>query len=366
MHDIDLIAADRRAFRQAIRDGAPYRPLYVKLKLVWRCNLRCAMCRHWRDDSAPALPTTAFLPVIDELAELGCRKLHLSGGEPTLRRDLERLIERAGGHGLRVSMTTNATTVNARRAESLINAGLRRVNVSIDSPDPAIHDRLRGVAGSWARAVAGFRELRRRLKKGRMRINTVISPANYPSLKELPRWAALLGADAVNLIPLDPHTDDLHGLSAEQIRDYNATVAPVLAREGTRLGLLAHPAQAYPFGRGQPDLDEAAGARYAQGFYDRHRCYAPWTHCLIDHAGRVSTCCMAPGRPFLGDLRKASLRAVWTGPAYRALRAQQTLPLLPACRHCDMFLDQNRRLHGLLEGAPWRRWWSRMQRLAAR
>ncbi|MCP5425239.1 MAG: radical SAM protein [Gammaproteobacteria bacterium] len=363
MHDIALIAADRRAFRQAVRLAGPYRLLYAKIKLVWPCNLRCAMCRHWREDTAEPLATAAWLPVLDELAELGCRKLHFSGGEPTLRRDLERLVERATRQGIRVSMTTNATAVTDGRAESLVRAGLRRVNISIDSPDPTLHDRLRGVDGCWSRTVAGFRALRQKLKKGRMRINTVISAANYLSLTALPRWASLLGADALNLIPLDPHTDELQGLNAEQIRDFNATVAPVLAREGIRFGLLADPAQAYPFGCGSHELDESARARYARGYYDRHRCYAPWTHCLIDHAGRVSTCCMTPGKPVLGDLRQESLRTIWTGPAYRRLREHRTPPLLPACRHCDMFLEQNRQLQTLLDGPGW---WAPVRRLFLR
>ncbi|MEZ5582678.1 MAG: radical SAM protein [Candidatus Competibacteraceae bacterium] len=362
MHDTKLITADPSIFRHAVKSAVPYRPLYVKLKLVWRCNLRCAMCRHWREDSAEALPTEAFLPVIDELAELGCRKLHLSGGEPTLRRDLERLIARASEQGIRVSMTTNATAITAKRADSLVAAGLRRANVSIDSSDPVIHDRLRGVEGSWARTVAGFRELRSRLKKGRLRINTVISADNYLSLKLLPLWASVLGADELNLIPLDAHTDELVGLNRDQIHTFNIQIAPTLAAEGVRLGLLSHAGLAYPFGREDSELKHSKTGDYARGFYERHRCYAPWAHCLIDHAGRVSTCCMTPGKPFLGDLRQQSFSEIWYGPAYRALRAHQALPLFPTCRQCDMFLEQNRRLHDLVKSSPLQRWLSRWPR----
>ena len=60
MHDPALIAADASAFRAAVRAGRPYRPLYVKLKLVWDCNLRCEMCLHWRARSDPP-PTVVWL-----------------------------------------------------------------------------------------------------------------------------------------------------------------------------------------------------------------------------------------------------------------------------------------------------------------
>ncbi|MCK7579643.1 MAG: radical SAM protein [Chromatiales bacterium] len=142
MHDPTLIVADAVAFRAAVREGRPYRPLYVKLKLVWDCNLRCGMCLHWREGSDPSLPTAAWLALIDELAQRGCRKLHLSGGEPTLDRDLDAIIAHAAGQGMRVTMTTNATTLAPQRAARLVAAGLRRANVSLDSPDPAVHDRL--------------------------------------------------------------------------------------------------------------------------------------------------------------------------------------------------------------------------------
>lgn len=359
MHDPALIAADAGTFRLAVREGRPYRPLYVKLKLVWECNLRCGMCLHWRERSDPPLPAATWLALIDELAQLGCHKLHLSGGEPTLHRDLESLITRASGQGIRVTLTTNATTLNPQRAARLVSAGLRKANISLDSPDPAIHDRQRGVAGGWRKTVAGFRALRDCLPPGRLRLNTVITPLNYPTLADLPALAAELGAGSLNLIPLDAHTPEFGPLNREQIADFNARIAPVLARDGRRLGLLKTVADAYPFGR-SPE-EQAAGARghYARGYYDRHRCHAPWAHALIDHAGRVSTCCMTPRQPALGDLKAESFAAIWQGPAYAALRRSPTLPLFPACRECDMFLEQNRRLDRLVTGSVLRRWLAR-------
>lgn len=356
MHNLALIAADATAFRTAVREGQSYRPLYVKLKLVWDCNLRCSMCLHWREHSDPPLPTAAWLALIDELAQLGCRKLHFSGGEPTLDRDLTLLVARVAERGIRATMTTNATTLTPRRAARLVAAGLRRANVSLDSPDPAIHDRQRGVAGSWRKTVAGFQALRDCWPPGRLRINTVVTALNYSSLAELPGWAAELGAAQLNLIPLDAHTPELGAMTAAQIADFNARIAPVLAREGRRLGLLPSVADAYPFGRSPAEREASTRGCYARGYYDQHRCYAPWTHALIDHAGRVSACCMTPRQPTLGDLREQSFAAIWGGAVYAALRRSRSLPLFPACRQCDMFLDQNRRLDGLLADSAPGRW----------
>lgn len=349
MYALDDIAVDAANFRLAVQQGQPYKPLYVKLKLVWTCNLRCAMCNHWRDDRDHPLELRQFKPIIDDLAALGCRKIHVSGGEPTLYPELPDLVRYITGHGIRVNMTTNGTLLTRDRARALAEAGLTAANISIDSPDPRLHDKIRGVKGSWKRTVKGFRRLRRRLKKGNLRLNTVVGRLNYASLVGLPELAAELGANGLNLIPLDDHTGKLSQLNKHQIRDYNARIAPVIAEKGLALGLFTHPGQAYPFGQTPDEVNLSRSGEYALGYYDRHPCFAPWTHALIDHVGLVKVCCMLRDKPVLGDLRQQSFREVWEGATYAALRDPHQLPLFAACRRCDDFLAENQQMATLLQ-----------------
>lgn len=353
MNDIDAIARDGLAFRRAVRRGLPYKPLYVKLKLVWACNLRCAMCNHWRDGAAAPLDLAFYESLTDELAELGCQKIHLTGGEPLLRPDLERLVARIADRGMRPTATTNGTLLTGDRARALVEAGLRNVNVSLDSPDPAVHDRVRGVPGAWRKTVAGLQHLRAWLKTGRLQINTVIGPLNYATLDRLPDLAVALGVDRLNLIPLDEHTPDLQRLDRAQIEDYNRRIAPAIARKALAAGLLASEADAYPFGRSHADLDFSSAGRYARGYYGDRPCFAPWTHALVDHRGRVSVCCMLPNKPVIGDLRRSSFREIWEGDAFAALRRTRDLPLFEACRTCDMFAEPNRRLAATIDRPAW-------------
>jgi radical SAM protein with 4Fe4S-binding SPASM domain len=111
--------------------------------------------------------------------------------------------------------------------------------------------------------------------------------------------------------------------------------------------LIRHRREAYPFGRSGGAVRAGERGHYARGYYDRHRCYAPWTHALVDHVGRVSVCCMSVNRPVMGDLRVQSFAEVWQGAAYTALRSCAQMPPLEACRHCDMFLAHNRKLEKL-------------------
>jgi MoaA/NifB/PqqE/SkfB family radical SAM enzyme len=112
---------------------------------------------------------------------------------------------------------------------------------------------------------------------------------------------------------------------------------------------MTHERQAYPFGRTREQMARARRGQYALGWYDRHPCFAPWTHSLIDFNGLVYVCCMtreqiAP----LGDLKQASFTAIWTGPGYQAIRQMMHPPALAPCRRCDDFLEENRRLYELV------------------
>jgi MoaA/NifB/PqqE/SkfB family radical SAM enzyme len=307
------------------------------------------MCNHWREEVEPPLSTAFWCHVVDDLAQLGTQKIHLTGGEPTLKPDLEDLIAHITTRRIRVTMTSNATLITPKRARSLTQAGLQRINISLDSPDPSIHNQIRGVSEAWEKAVAGFRALRPYLKKGRMQINTVVSATNYKSLIHLPELARQLKADRIHLIPLDPHTPEINVMTPAQIQEYNREVGPLIARWGLAYGVLQNREEAFPFGIKLRDIQASAEGLYARGYYDHHPCFAPWSHALIDHVGQVKICCMMPHDPILGDLRQHSFRDIWTGFAYQQLRQKETFPLMQACRRCDMFLKQNRQLLQLVK-----------------
>jgi GTP 3',8-cyclase len=115
---------------------------YVRLSVTDRCDLRCRYCM---SEAMSFLPRKAILS-LEELAELasafvarGVKRIRLTGGEPLGRRgidDLAHAIGRHLGHGLEeLTLTTNATRL-ADHAEALVDAGVRRINVSLDSCDP--------------------------------------------------------------------------------------------------------------------------------------------------------------------------------------------------------------------------------------
>jgi MoaA/NifB/PqqE/SkfB family radical SAM enzyme len=95
--------------------------------------------------------------VLRECLDLGVQVVTLTGGEPLLRDDLEDLIASVPADEAVTLVFTNAHGLDPDRARSLKEAGLFGVHVSLDSPDPATHDRLRGFEGAFARVERGVR-----------------------------------------------------------------------------------------------------------------------------------------------------------------------------------------------------------------
>jgi cyclic pyranopterin phosphate synthase len=148
-----------------VRDtlGRPLRDL--RISVTDRCNFRCTYCMpkevFGRDYAF--LPRRALLSFEEIarttrlLAELGVRKVRLTGGEPLVRRDLEQLVDMlAQIDGIDdLAMTTNGALL-AAKAQPLADAGLRRVTVSLDSLDDAVFQAMNDVGFPVARVLDGI------------------------------------------------------------------------------------------------------------------------------------------------------------------------------------------------------------------
>jgi GTP 3',8-cyclase len=141
--------------------GRPFEGL--RISLTDRCNFRCFYCHNEGQGSRVAPPSAPHetemtadhvLRIGEAARRVGVQKVKLTGGEPLVRPDVESIVEGLHAQGHDVSMTTNGALLGARAA-SLAEAGLSRVNVSIDSLDPAQFEQIRG--GRLSTVLAGVR-----------------------------------------------------------------------------------------------------------------------------------------------------------------------------------------------------------------
>jgi cyclic pyranopterin phosphate synthase len=145
---------------------------YLRVSVTDRCNLRCIYCKPVKDlrllDHADILRYEEILKLIEIATDLGVKKIRLTGGEPLMRKGFVHLVESVCRISKLedVSITTNGVCLK-QMATRLFEAGLRRVNVSLDTLDPVKYERIAGRAcfnhvweGLEKAEAVGFRPIR--------------------------------------------------------------------------------------------------------------------------------------------------------------------------------------------------------------
>ncbi|MFQ5432221.1 MAG: radical SAM protein [Nitrospinota bacterium] len=129
--------------------------------VIWNltrtCNLECMHCyaASKNHDYSKELRTEQAYKVLHDLKKAGCFSLIMSGGEPLLRHDVYALAERAKELGFLLTLSSNGTMIDEKEAEQIHSAGFDYVGISLDGIGE-LHDRFRGVKGSFDRAVDGL------------------------------------------------------------------------------------------------------------------------------------------------------------------------------------------------------------------
>ena len=168
----------RDSLRRPLRD--------LRISVTDRCNFRCSYCmpKEVFDKDYAYLPHSALLSFeeITRLARVfvqrGVRKIRLTGGEPLLRKNIEVLIEQLAGlrtpdgQPLDLTLTTNGSLL-ARKAQSLKDAGLQRVTVSLDGLDDAVFRRMNDVDFPVAEVLDGI-EAAKAVGLGPIKVNMVV------------------------------------------------------------------------------------------------------------------------------------------------------------------------------------------------
>lgn len=271
---------------------------YLRLSVTDRCDLRCRYCMA---ENMTFLPKPDVL-TLEELFDLskafidrGVRRIRLTGGEPLVRKGILTLIERLGdevasGNLDEVTLTTNGTQL-PQMAEALYRAGIRRINVSLDTLDPKLfeeisrRDRLEQVLnGIKAAKAAGLK----------VKINTVaLKGQNETEIPAILDWCLAEGLD-LTLIETMP-LGDIDGAREDSYLPLTALLPDLKARWNLRLSA---------FKTGGP-------ARYfdIDGSSNRLGLITPLTGNFCDGCNRVRVTCTGRIYMCLGQDDHVDLRA---------------------------------------------------------
>jgi cyclic pyranopterin phosphate synthase len=277
-------------------DGFGRHITYVRMSVTDRCDLRCRYCMAQRMTFLPrkdVLSLEEIAALADSFIARGVDKIRLTGGEPLVRKGIGELVGSLGerlGRGLReLTMTTNGTQLS-RFAATLFDAGIRRVNVSLDSRDP---ERFRHITrrGDLAQVLAGIHAA---TAAGlRVKINMVaLKGLNEDEIASMLRWCAGEGHDLtlIETMPLGEVEEDrtAHYLPLSTVRER-------LTREFDLVASIAR--------TGGP-------ARYYEvdGLGIRHGLITPLTHNFCDGCNRIRVAATGTVFGCLGHDQKVELR----------------------------------------------------------
>lgn len=171
------------------------KPMWLVLELTYRCPLKCVWCNNPLDFNNYAdkeLSTEEWKRVLREGRELGALQLGFSGGEPMLRDDLEELVEEADRLGYYTNLITSGVGLTQSRLSALKRAGLKQIQLSIQSAERALTDRLVG-----ARAHDLKLEVAKRIKDEGfpMVLNVPVFRQNIDQVEEILAMAEEIGVD---------------------------------------------------------------------------------------------------------------------------------------------------------------------------
>lgn len=176
-------------------------PFVATIVVNETCNEKCGHCWYttpWSKDP----PRAELENRMRVLRRRGARFLALTGGEPSLRRDLEDLVAFGAGEGLRMGLLTNGTKIDAKRAEALVAAGLRTVSLTLFSADASEHEAITILEGSFAKTLAAARAFRSREIPTNIR-----TPVMKPNRGAVPGLASLCARESFLFEPyfdIDP------------------------------------------------------------------------------------------------------------------------------------------------------------------
>lgn len=279
------------ATRTAAAMLSPPTPLLVQMVVTRRCNLSCGYCNEY-DDFSPPLPVDDLYRRIDHLADIGTVAVTLTGGEPLMHPELDKLVARVSSYGMVCTTITNGYPVTRRWIERLNAASLSWVQISIDNLEPndvsqkslsKIHKKL-----TLMREHADFG----------VNINAVLGSCSPEDTRKLVREVEQLGFYmTVGLMhdangQLDPGLagDELSDLYAELVRHSKKTIFHY-AGEGWERQMIRE---------GNVPFKCRAGGRYL----------------YVDEFGKVSYCSQRRGDPGVDllDWGKPELQAAFDAP----------------------------------------------------
>jgi pyrroloquinoline quinone biosynthesis protein E len=174
-------------------------PLALLAELTHRCPLQCPYCSNPinLERAGQELTTAEWMRAFDEAAAMGILQVHLSGGEPTARQDLEQIVRHAHDAGLYTNLITAGVLLDERRIKALTEVGLDHIQLSFQDSEPEGGDRIGGFKGGHEKKLQVARWIRAAGLP--LTLNLVVHRQNLHHLEDLIAMAVELDAQRMEI-----------------------------------------------------------------------------------------------------------------------------------------------------------------------
>lgn len=341
-----------------------------RLPLKYRITFAAYIALKIRDkfarDMEFRMPLDTYLRVVNEAAELGVKRMYISGniGDPlTDKPFLYRIMREVSRYDIEGIVTTNGYLADQQFAEHLVNIRWKGIILSIDGAREETHDSLRSVKGSFERVIRFLRTLTKIKERmgtpyPHIYVNFVITRINYMEIIAHLELMAELGVESITYSPMMVHTyRAMNDLKMREVDE--GRFRDILKKERAKLNKLNVSHNLFDFleetttygytALTHPDKDKFwneilrdmylylgnnVGTMLNNYSLERVMCSEPWLSMVIDANGCVKRCCF-PTIPLINmNVMEHSLEDIWYSSRYNKLRNMFMAGKMPAeCRY---------------------------------
>lgn len=290
-----------------MRSKRTHRPFILSHLVTQRCDMRCPTCL-WRDNTMPELTTEQVKKMYSDAGRAGFVALALWGGEPLLRDDIGDLVQHSKEAANLINiMVTSGYLLPQKLGE--IGEYMDQIIVSLDHPEPAVHDKMRGISGTYQRVMESVKAIQRDYPQVVLTINCVVSKLNYGRTEEMIQLAH--GLD----VPIS-----FCAMTEGRMTDSGPeTVKAPLSQseeEMTRTYslILDYKKRGYKIFNSVKYLETFIGGKKAS------KCHYPKVYMIVGADGKVERCTNVDAP--VADLKKVDIGQVVSSDEYKGFQAE--------------------------------------------
>jgi Fe-coproporphyrin III synthase len=310
-----------------------------------QCNCRCVMCDIWRIREPQEITPADLERQLMSFRELGVRWVVFSGGEAQLNTQLSKMAGLLRAEGIRVTLLTAGLLLEPQ-AEAIAGS-IDDIIVSLDGP-PALHNRIRRIAGAFEQLAAGVRAVRRFRPEMAVTGRCTIQKANHNSLCEIVHAAKEIPLNSISFLAADltseafnrqqgwlPERQDKVALASQEVETLDVEIERLISEHESNLesGFVIETASKLR------RIVLHFRAHLGQAEHVAPRCNAPWVSAVVEASGDVRPCFFHPA---LGNIHSRPLQEIINGREALEFRASLDVATNPICRRCVCSLHISR------------------------